>query len=57
MMTCPYCKKEMRDIHEYVNVKSVRVIVWYCPDCDFALLLPTTTISVVWNDVFGETKI
>ena len=55
-MTCPYCKKEMRDIHEYVNVKSVRVIVWYCLDCDFALLLPTTTISVVWNDVFGETK-
>jgi hypothetical protein len=57
MMTCPYCKKEMRDIHEYVNDKGTRVIVWYCPDSDFALLLPTTTIGVEWHDVSVEHKL
>jgi glutaredoxin len=56
MITCPYCKKDMRDLHEYVNDKSIRVIVWYCPDSDFVLLLPTTTIGVEWHDVYGEKK-
>ena len=56
MITCPYCKKEMRDIHEYINERFERQVVHYCLDCDCALILPPSAKSVVWHDNAGEAK-
>jgi transposase-like protein len=54
MITCPYCKIEMREILEYINVKNERQTVYYCPDCDSTLVLPPSAKSVVWHDAPEE---
>ena len=50
-ITCPRCDREMRKIHNYINVEFMKLVVWYCPPCDYALTLPNKITSVVWKRV------
>ena len=46
---CIHCRKEMRNIHEYVDLTGQGFTVWYCHACDWTLVLGNGVFSVAWE--------